>query len=59
MTPEGHHVFLELNPAGQWLFMEERTSQPMTDTFVSLLALTSEEAASQQRDDCPLCSLTR
>lgn len=30
LTPEGEYVFLEVNPAGQWLFIEERTGQPIT-----------------------------
>lgn len=38
LTPEGRFVFLEVNPSGQWLFIEQRTGQPMTDAFVRLLA---------------------
>ena len=38
LTPDGEFVFLEINPAGQWLFIEERTGQPITQTFVRLLA---------------------
>ena len=30
LTPDGEYVFLEVNPAGQWLFIEERTGQPIT-----------------------------
>lgn len=29
LTPEGEYVFLEVNPAGEWLFVEERTGQPI------------------------------
>jgi glutathione synthase/RimK-type ligase-like ATP-grasp enzyme len=29
-TPDGEIVFLEINPAGQWLFIEDRTRQPIT-----------------------------
>jgi hypothetical protein len=36
-TPEGRYVFLEINPAGEWRFVEERTGQPMTATMVTLL----------------------
>jgi len=36
-TTDGRYVFLEINPAGQWLFVEERTGQPMTDAFACLL----------------------
>lgn len=28
-TPDGRHVFLEVNPAGQWLFVERATGQPI------------------------------
>jgi hypothetical protein len=35
-------VFLEINPAGQWLFVEQRTGQPMTEAFVRLLAAKDE-----------------
>jgi hypothetical protein len=37
LTPDGRYVFLEVNPAGQWLFVEDRTGQPITETFVQLL----------------------
>jgi glutathione synthase/RimK-type ligase-like ATP-grasp enzyme len=38
LTPENHYVFLEINPGGQWLFIEERTKQPITSSFANLLA---------------------
>ncbi|GAA4405464.1 ATP-grasp ribosomal peptide maturase [Fodinibacter luteus] len=37
-TPDGRHVFLEVNPAGQWLFVEQVTGQPITSAVSSLLA---------------------
>jgi hypothetical protein len=37
LTPDDRYVFLEINPAGQWRFVEERTGQPITDAFASLL----------------------
>jgi hypothetical protein len=37
-TPEGRYVFLEINPAGQWLFVEQRTGQPITDALCSALS---------------------
>lgn len=37
-TPEGDVVFLEINPAGQWLFVEDRTGQPITQSVSALLA---------------------
>jgi glutathione synthase/RimK-type ligase-like ATP-grasp enzyme len=36
-TPEGRHVFLEVNPAGEWRFVEERTGQPITKALAKLL----------------------
>lgn len=36
-TAEGDYVFLEVNPAGEWRFVEERTAQPMTATFAQVL----------------------
>ena len=36
-TPDGRHVFLEINPAGQWLFIEQRTGQPIAETMAQLL----------------------
>lgn len=35
---DGEHVFLEVNPSGQWLFLEERTGQPITEAVARLLA---------------------
>jgi len=37
-TEAGEHVFLEANPAGQWLFVEWRTGQPITAAVAALLA---------------------
>jgi len=34
---DGAWFFLELNPAGQWLFVEERTGQPITEALAALL----------------------
>jgi hypothetical protein len=35
---DGEHVFLEVNPAGQWLYVEEVTGLPITDAVARLLA---------------------
>jgi glutathione synthase/RimK-type ligase-like ATP-grasp enzyme len=35
--PGGAWRFLELNPAGQWLFVEQRTGQPISDAVAALL----------------------
>ena len=45
-TDEGEHLFLESNPAGQWLFLEDRTGQPITQAVASALV----EAARASRD---------
>ena len=38
LTPDGRYVFLEINPAGQFLYIEKATGQPITaalaQTFV-------------------------
>jgi len=36
-TGDGRHVFLEVNPAGEWRFVEERTNQPITEAMTELL----------------------
>jgi hypothetical protein len=30
VTPSDELIFLEVNPSGQWLWLEERTKQPIT-----------------------------
>ena len=37
-TTDGRYVFLEINPAGQWLFVEQRTGQPISAAVAELLA---------------------
>ena len=36
-TPEGKYVFLELNPNGQWGWLETSTGEPYTTTIATLL----------------------
>lgn len=31
-------MFLEVNPSGQWLFVERRTGLPITEALAALLA---------------------
>lgn len=38
LRDDGTFVFLEVNPAGQWLFVEARTGQPITGAFAAHLA---------------------
>lgn len=37
LTPEGQYVFLEINPAGQFLYIEDATGQPITEAHASYL----------------------
>lgn len=37
LTPEGQHVFLEVNPAGEFLFISERTGQPVAQAIADAL----------------------
>jgi glutathione synthase/RimK-type ligase-like ATP-grasp enzyme len=36
--PDGEHVFLEVNPSGEWLFVERRTGQRITAAVADLVA---------------------
>jgi len=38
VTPEGRHVFLEVNPAGQYLWVEATTKLPITAAIVEMLS---------------------
>lgn len=37
VTPEGNHVFLEINPAGEYLYASERTRQPIPHAIAAAL----------------------
>jgi glutathione synthase/RimK-type ligase-like ATP-grasp enzyme len=37
-TPQGEHRFLEVNPGGQWLFVERRSGLPIAEALAALLA---------------------
>ena len=37
LRPDGEYVFLEVNTAGQWLFMEDPTEMPITQTLTRTL----------------------
>ena len=41
-TEAGEHVFLEVNPAGQWLFVERRTGLPIGQAMADFLGRLSE-----------------
>jgi glutathione synthase/RimK-type ligase-like ATP-grasp enzyme len=36
-TPDGRYVFLEINPAGQWLFIEQHTEQHIASALAQIL----------------------
>lgn len=38
VTPKGEYVFLEINPGGQWLWIEEMTGMPISQALAELLA---------------------
>ena len=38
VTPDGDHVFLEVNPAGEYLFASDRTGQPVPQAIAAALA---------------------
>ncbi len=42
-TDEGEYVFLEVNPAGQWLFVEQRTEQPIAKALADKLCALEDE----------------
>ncbi|GAA2854824.1 hypothetical protein GCM10010517_12900 [Streptosporangium fragile] len=37
LTPDGRYVFLEINPNGQWLWIEELTGLPISEAVCDLL----------------------
>jgi glutathione synthase/RimK-type ligase-like ATP-grasp enzyme len=37
-TSDGEYIFLEVNPAGQWLFVEQRTGLPISQAVADYLA---------------------
>jgi glutathione synthase/RimK-type ligase-like ATP-grasp enzyme len=37
LTPDGRYVFLEINPNGQWYWLEEITGIPLAETMCDLL----------------------
>lgn len=43
--PDGTYLFLEVNPAGQWLFVEDRTGLPITAAVAALLQAMADSAA--------------
>lgn len=44
-TPEGEHVFLEVNTGGEFLFIEDRTGQPIAQAVADWLAAPATRAS--------------
>jgi glutathione synthase/RimK-type ligase-like ATP-grasp enzyme len=44
-TTDGEFFFLEVNPAGQWLFVEQRTGLPISKALPELLATFNDSQA--------------
>lgn len=49
LTPDGRHIFLEINPSGQFLWVEEETGLPISRAVAALLA--AQDRAHQEEDD--------
>lgn len=45
--PDGEHVFLEINPGGQWLFVEDQTGQPISTALAGALIDAAEQRRAQ------------
>lgn len=45
LTPDGRHVFLDLNPNGQWLWLEQEAGLPLSAAMADLLAAGIPEQA--------------
>jgi glutathione synthase/RimK-type ligase-like ATP-grasp enzyme len=43
----GEYIFLEINTAGQWLFMEEPTGMPISETLADKLIEMDERPAQE------------
>jgi glutathione synthase/RimK-type ligase-like ATP-grasp enzyme len=49
LTPDGRYVFLEINPNGQYLWIEKMTGLPITDAICDLLIYWSSRHQSTQQ----------
>jgi len=48
-TDDGQYLFLEANPTGQWLFLEDRTGQAITEAVAAALVEAAVEARGGER----------
>ena len=42
LTPQGDHIFLEINPAGQWAWLQDSTGDPIAKTIAMWLQETAD-----------------
>jgi ATP-grasp ribosomal peptide maturase len=49
VTPDGDHVFLELNPNGQWAFVELTTGLPLRDSLIRVLTGSGDRSLASER----------
>jgi glutathione synthase/RimK-type ligase-like ATP-grasp enzyme len=49
MTPKGEYVFLEINPCGQWLFVEQKTGQDITGALTDELIRDAKSSRTSRR----------
>jgi glutathione synthase/RimK-type ligase-like ATP-grasp enzyme len=49
LTPDGRYVFLEINPNGQYLWIEQMTGLPISDAICDLLISRAEHRAAETR----------
>lgn len=55
-TGDGRLVFLEANPAGQWLFIEDRTGQPISEALAICLCAGIDGASVSGQERRQRCS---
>jgi glutathione synthase/RimK-type ligase-like ATP-grasp enzyme len=58
LTPEGRYVFFEVNPGGQFLYIEKATGQPIAATFAAYLAQAETRATSSVEQTTTMLSPT-
>lgn len=51
LTPDGRYVFLEVNPSGLWLFVEEPTGLPITEAVVDWFVAQDRTASGDAEGD--------
>lgn len=58
VTPAGEYVFLEVNPNGQWLWIEDRTGLPIADAIARYLAYgeSDDNGSNDQQHTCQLAT---